>query len=316
MSIVASVVHSLDVPLAVGGSVTEVASSFTPSRALGRMHPMLVHFPIALAIAGASVEAWRAVRREPGMSPITPALLLAAAATGIVAALTGWINAWWEYANESSESLFWHRWIGTGAAVLLVAVAWWAWRSRRSETLGSAHVACRLGAIVAAVAVAVAGHMGGELVHGEGYVLKGLSSRSRSAASALTGAPPPAPPPVADGQARLFVERVQPIFAERCVECHGPNKQKGGLRLEPIEAALADTDMPAILPGDPDGSELLIRLLLPAEDADAMPPEGERLSDGDIDAIRRWIAEGAVTARRVTGPSPESRGKHESKDVQ
>lgn len=277
---------------------------FTPLRGVGRLHPLFVHFPIGLVFAAAAIEVWRAVRREPGMHPATPALLVAAAITAVASTASGWFNAAHEYANEQTDALFWHRWIGTLSAAILVAVAALAWRARRADVLGSGQTAGRLGALVAALLVAVAGHIGGELVRGEGYVLEGFARRVQPApAAAATTALP------ADPRERFFVERVQPILAAHCVECHGPKKTKGGLRLEPIDAAFVGAaDALSIVPGNPEDSELLVRILLPADDADAMPPDGERLTADEIDVIRTWIRDGAKHPAAAAAAPPSTVG--------
>lgn len=295
----------LDLLEPLGSSLAQAVDAtreFTPSRFGGRLHPLLVHFPIALVFAAAAVECWRAIRREPGFSPASAPLLIAAAVMSVLAAGSGWLNAAWERDGDATDPLFWHRWLGTGSAVLLVAVAWIAWRSRRDETFASMHVARRLGALVAALCVAIVGHIGGELVHGEGYILAGLQSRQRSTidvprvpsaevAAALRTRPGPFDPQ----KQAYFLASVQPVFEARCVECHGAKKQKGGLRLAPIAAAFVGTlDTWPIVPGRPDASEILKRVQLPVEDPDAMPPKGERLTSDQIAALRRWIADGAA----------------------
>ncbi|MEE2889308.1 MAG: c-type cytochrome domain-containing protein [Planctomycetota bacterium] len=91
----------------------------------------------------------------------------------------------------------------------------------------------------------------------------------------------------------FFRNRVQPIFEAHCYECHGPEKQKSGLRLDLREAAMADREFPTIVPGDVDESELIMRLTLADADEDRMPPEGDRLSEEDVAALKSWIESGA-----------------------
>jgi hypothetical protein len=74
----------------------------------------------------------------------------------------------------------------------------------------------------------------------------------------------------------------------RCVQCHGPNKVKGNLRLDQADGLLS-----VVEPGLPEESELLRRVLLPRTDAQAMPPKGAALVAEEIDAIESWIAAGA-----------------------
>lgn len=91
-----------------------------------------------------------------------------------------------------------------------------------------------------------------------------------------------------------FVREVAPILHLRCVDCHGPKKQKGDLRLDRREHAFAGEAAEwSVQPGAPDQSELLRRVLLPADDEDVMPNEGGRLTDAQIATLRAWIATGA-----------------------
>ena len=99
-----------------------------------------------------------------------------------------------------------------------------------------------------------------------------------------------------------FTREVLPILSQHCFNCHGPdeNSRKAGLRLDVWEAALQseESDGAAIVPGKPDVSALLARVL--SHDADeVMPPPKEKkpLSPTQIDTLRRWIASGADYAK-------------------
>ena len=80
-----------------------------------------------------------------------------------------------------------------------------------------------------------------------------------------------------------------------CLECHGPEKQRGGLRLDSRTSVYkgGESGEPAIVPRDPDASPLLERV---ASDDPTfrMPPKGERLAAGELTLLKRWVAEGAT----------------------
>jgi mono/diheme cytochrome c family protein len=105
-----------------------------------------------------------------------------------------------------------------------------------------------------------------------------------SACSGLTAADTP-----------TYAKHVQPILADRCYSCHGPEKQKGELRLDSVEAIRkGGKNGPILTPGDPAKSTLYSLTLLPEGDDDRMPAKGDALTQAQTDAIRDWIKAGAV----------------------
>lgn len=90
-----------------------------------------------------------------------------------------------------------------------------------------------------------------------------------------------------------FEKDVWPIFEDRCMTCHG-SMNMGKLRLDSKERLLkGGEDGAVIVAGKPDESLLYRRIMLPADDFDIMPAEGEPLTDDQKETIRLWIAGGA-----------------------
>ena len=89
----------------------------------------------------------------------------------------------------------------------------------------------------------------------------------------------------------FFERKIRPLFAQHCYSCHGRGEKKGGLNLESREAMLAGGESgPVALPGKPDES-LLIEAVKYASDLQ-MPPNG-KLAQGEIEALKHWLALGA-----------------------
>jgi hypothetical protein len=91
-----------------------------------------------------------------------------------------------------------------------------------------------------------------------------------------------------------FARDIEPILVKRCSECHGPEQQKSKLRLDSRVAATqaAKSGKPALVPGHPEQSELLKRVM--SQDPDeVMPPKGDRLPERDVAMLRDWIRDGA-----------------------
>lgn len=91
-----------------------------------------------------------------------------------------------------------------------------------------------------------------------------------------------------------FVDDIQPILSKQCYSCHGPAKQKSGLRLDAKASAFKGGELygPAIVAGDPLASPLM--RLVGGVDESRMPPDGDRLSDNEIQLLTQWIESGAL----------------------
>ena len=95
-----------------------------------------------------------------------------------------------------------------------------------------------------------------------------------------------------DPASRHFVDRVKPLLESRCISCHGPDKVKGGLRLDSRAAALKGGENgPALVPGKPSES-LLLKAVMHTKPELEMPPK-EKLTTNDIAVLERWISDGA-----------------------
>lgn len=92
-----------------------------------------------------------------------------------------------------------------------------------------------------------------------------------------------------------FAREVAPIFEKHCLECHGAEKQRGGLRLDRSASALAggDSGNPALVPGKTEESELLVRILSEDED-ERMPSKGPGLDAKEIRVLEEWIQSGGA----------------------
>ncbi|MEN8681083.1 MAG: PSD1 and planctomycete cytochrome C domain-containing protein [Akkermansiaceae bacterium] len=96
------------------------------------------------------------------------------------------------------------------------------------------------------------------------------------------------------GEKLDFEKEIKPIFEERCVQCHGPEKQKSELRLDQRVGMLkgGNSGFPSIVPGDP-GKSLLVEVISDHESDMAMPPKGDPLTAEQISLISKWIEQGA-----------------------
>src|SRR5436305_13030028 len=90
-----------------------------------------------------------------------------------------------------------------------------------------------------------------------------------------------------------FARDVQPIFKTACYQCHGPDKQKGKLRLDAKAIALhGGKSGKSIVPGNAEQSELFKRITS-KDDDERMPQDREALTAEQIATIKTWIEQGA-----------------------
>lgn len=264
-------------------------------RFLGRLHPLLVHFPVALLLVAGLVELVR-LRSPRGPAQVALVCLALGAPLALASGFTGWLNAAYEPQGVRLEQvLAMHRWVGvvTAATALLVLGAGLLARGG----MGWARVPYRGGLVALLLLVPFCGHLGGSLVFGPEYLTEVL--RTPRTAGEGEDAPEPEPPPAPDE--RSYRDVIQPLLERSCYSCHGPEKQKGGLALHRMADVFAgDPDMWVIVPGEPDASLLIELVSLPPDHRDRMPADGAPLARGEIEMLRQWVAAGA----RYVDPPP------------
>ena len=130
--------------------------------------------------------------------------------------------------------------------------------------------------------------------------LTGVSQSEEAEQKIASAAASPTP-----AQVEFFEKKVRPLLLERCIKCHGVEKQQGGLRLDSREAMLKGGDSGPVLDLDHPQESLLLQSVIHSPDSFVeMPPDG-RLKKEEIAALKKWIDEGA--------PWPNMKGKNSPK---
>jgi uncharacterized membrane protein len=243
---------------------------------LGWMHPALVHFPIALLAVAALLEAAQILRRAQDLSSTTVLLTRLAAPAAGSACILGFLLKGYEGREGPLVDL--HAGLGLGATV---AAALSATLLAMGRTRPRARWGGRIALGVGAFLVLSTGFLGGEMVFGQNHLFGVFT-------------PKPAPTRASPDGLVDFRLEVAPILKVACLQCHGPTKQKGHLRLDSKEALQkGGEDGPCLVPGHRERSHLYL-LLLEKDAANRMPQKAEPLPPSDIERIGRWIDQGAT----------------------
>src|SRR5712691_4342442 len=134
---------------------------------MGRLHPLLVHFPIALILIAAVAELAAMATRLPEWRAVAVANVRAGAVFAAGSAAAGWLLASSRIV-EASPSLEWHRWLGTYAAIVAMGAALTTGRIVDNPSSRVTWV-YRVAVFCAAGLVGVAGHFGAVLVWGADF---------------------------------------------------------------------------------------------------------------------------------------------------
>ena len=138
------------------------------------------------------------------------------------------------------------------------------------------------GALATSVVLVLAtGLYGANLSHGEDHLTRNMPQALRTLLleDQLSGS---------QLDQTYFDKEVQPVLRRSCVKCHGDQKQKKNLRLDSYAAVVGSG---VVKYQNPEGSELLRRLLLPRDHTAAMPPlhKGRPLQTDDITVVVHWL---------------------------
>jgi cytochrome c553 len=112
--------------------------------------------------------------------------------------------------------------------------------------------------------------------------------------------------PALDPGAEFFEAKVRPVLVQHCYACHGPEKQKGGLRLDTRAGVTAGGDGgPVVVPGKPGASRLVVAVR--HTDPDLKMPPDKPLGKEQVAALEKWVELGAPDPRTApAGPAADT----------
>ncbi len=298
---------------------------------LGRFHVLILHLPLGILTLAVALEIL--VRFRPFRfleSAVAPAWI-AGAISALATVALGFMHAT-EDGFEDMDAVEAHGWAGVTLAAVTCLIAILrtrlhpvaAWPPTWPRWAGPETIGARLykavqpafaagaaldrgydklwGVPVAAVLflMLLTGHLGGNLTHGDTYLLQYAPGSVR----VLAGLPAdagPRPKPTDLASADIYLDIVQPALERRCSGCHNNSKKSGGLSMATYETLIKGGSKGAVMtPGNPAASDLFHRVSLAPTSSDFMPKDGKTpLKKSEIAAIGWWISQGAPKTATV-----------------
>ncbi|MCF8453317.1 MAG: chitobiase/beta-hexosaminidase C-terminal domain-containing protein [Pedobacter sp.] len=248
---------------------------------LGRMHPMLLHFPIVLLLVSLIMEFLQFNIKEDSRAfyqSITSKIMFFGISLAAITVIMG-IFLSLEDSYEGGEVLNWHKWSGVSIVFLASLICVF-----RSSNWYKGYVA-KAGAIILSFSIILAGHFGAVLTHGDNFVLEPVTKSQL----------------VPIEEALVYDHVIQPIFQEKCVSCHSDEKLKGKLKLtDSVSIMKGGKTGKLYVPGDPKVSLLLERIHMPLSNKKHMPPSGKpQLSPEEVRILFQWIKDRPDFKKRV-----------------
>jgi uncharacterized membrane protein/mono/diheme cytochrome c family protein len=241
---------------------------------IGKFHILLLHLPIgilflALIMEWANYFNWQKIQQE-----VFTFAYGFGAASSIFACITGYVlSNGYDYATTDTDN---HFWAGIVSAVITTFLFIISIKGHDYQKWIS---------LLVAISLAVTGHLGGSLTHGEGFLFPPIGGEEDVLLASFE----------VDNieEAEIYTDIVSPILAAKCVSCHGPNKIKGKLRMDSQEGLRVGGKSRKDLLGPE--SEIIARVELPISHDKHMPPKQKpQLSEKEIKLLEWWMDTGSA----------------------
>lgn len=234
----------------------------------GHIHPLVLHLPIGFLTIAFLMHLTKKEEFIPAISFTLKYGML----TALISVASGYLLS--TDGGYDKDLLFWHQWLGMATAAFSV-ILFYLFKSGGN--------ALSLVFFATMLLLMVAGHFGGSLTHGSGFLLESFQEKELK-------------PIVANvDNAIVFQGFIQPIFNEKCNSCHNPSKKKGQLLMTTPEGILKGGKTGELFMAGNVGKSLMFeRIQMDETEKKHMPPKGKKqLSEEEIKLLEWWVAAGA-----------------------
>ncbi len=253
----------------------------------GHLHPLIVHLPIGFILIGVVFNILSYSKKFENLKPAVPIALLIGFISAVLACVFGYVLS---LSGDYDQNILRHHEFSGISLMLISGILYFVAtdHSKKTELIPRKLFSVILVGLV--LLMSYSGHQGASLTHGNDYLTMQTLTRSIR------------DKPASVDSAMIFEDVVQPIFQNKCQQCHSDGKLKGNLSVESLQALFkGGKSGPAVVAGKLNESELYKRITLDPENKDFMPKDGKTpLAKSEVKIIKWWIEKGnAISGKRI-----------------
>lgn len=246
---------------------------------MGRMHPLVLHFPIALILLVVVLYFLRPwLKVNNGHEWLKGMLLISALTTSLTIIMGLFLS---REQNYTEDILFWHKWLGVAVGFLIAGCYYY-------EGANFPVMGFKVGSVFLLVVLILTAHFGAELTHGKDFLFAPVRLAETHKHIPLD-------------EALVYDHIIAPILEEKCASCHNESKAKGKLILTSQEGIVKGGKAGKLFEIDSPGEGIFLqRIHLPESDKKHMPPKNKaQLTDDEVEILEQWIRTGTELEKKV-----------------
>ena len=256
---------------------------------IGKLHPLIVHLPIGIILLYILLEFIQIFSKIEMTKIIRRIIIIIGFNSGLASLISGYVLSL--NGLNDGETLEKHKWIALATIICFVI---YGYISQVKELRNHAKIIALIFLLFLMLAT---GHLGGTLTHGEEYwSFISNSNKNNNLQNQYTYNLKNIE------EAKIFEDLIMVAFQQKCIQCHGLDRQKGKLRLDGKEWVLKGGKDGSIIDiSNPNNSEIIKRIFLDLDEEQHMPPKSkQQLSEEEKNIIEWWVTSGAPFDKRVS----------------
>lgn len=273
---------------------------------IGRLHPLVVHFPIGLLVVAFFLEVLTFKGKREGLREGIKWMVYIGTIFTLLSTGFGWfLRVYDDYIGDLVTT---HQYLGFTTLALAIITTFLLFKTKKKPS--PKYLSYRIGLFATVISLTITGHLGANLTHGEDFLYSALPGNSKASDDGKTIellTQLKSLDTFSEAQNDALSLGVRAVFAHNCYQCHSENKQKGELVLENKRGVFrGGKSGKVIVAWKPEESEIFRRITLSTNHDEVMPKKGKVLKKSEIDLIELWIKNGAHWADKALKIFPEA----------